>query len=81
MKDGVDAGDGSAGDAGFAQIGVHEFELAAGDVGLDVIEVTAGEIVHGADGGAFGDELIGESGADEGGSAGDEDFLSGPKRF
>jgi hypothetical protein len=60
---------------------VEKFHFAAGDVILDVIEVTAGEIVHGADGGAFGDELIGESGADEGGSAGDEDFLSGPKRF
>jgi hypothetical protein len=72
VKNCIDASDGAAGDARLGQVRVDKFNLAAIDMVLDIIAVTARKVVSDAHDRAPGDQLIGKTGADERGAARDE---------
>ena len=70
MADGFDAGDGRLGHPGRGQVGDDQFDGRVEVVGDAVV---GGEVVHHPHLGPAGQQLVDHVGADEAGTAGDQD--------
>src|SRR4051794_24894385 len=79
MEDRVHTVHSGAGDARFAQVSVDKINLAATQDSSNVVQMPAGQIIDNADVRSAVEKPVGECGADERGTAGNQDALAAPK--
>ena len=78
VEDDLNSLHGGAGDAGLAQVGLHEGNAAVLDMIFDIRQASARKVVHHMDASAAFDEGIDQMGANEGTPAGDKYLLIAP---